>query len=112
MTSDAPDVLNRVHEALHGLAAALESGDPEAVLGAEVPLATGVAALARLTRSSVPHSPAIAQAVLTTRLAVGRCLALGQVSSELLAIVAGGPGYDPAGRHPRPARTSTLESRS
>jgi len=97
---------------LHGLAAALESGDPEAVLEAEVPLATAVAALPRLTRPPVPHPPAIAQAVLTTRLAVGRCLALGQVSSELLAIVASGPGYDLAGRYPRPARTSTLRSRS
>ena len=112
MTSDAPDVLNRVHEALHGLAAALESGDPEAVLDAEVPLATAAAALSRLTPVSIPHTPAIARTLLNTRLAVDRCLTLGQASADLLAIVASGPGYDVAGRHPRPVRTSTLGTRS
>ncbi len=110
----APDVLHRVNSALEGLAAALESGDPDAVLAAEVPLATAVSGLSALpaTIETTP-SPELALALLNTRLAVTRCLTLGRSSADLLAVVASAPGYGPAGRSGRRAqRTSTLESRS
>jgi hypothetical protein len=110
----APEVLHRVNSALDGLASALESGDPDAVLAAEVPLATAVTALASLPAMiGATSSPELALALLNTRLAVSRCLALGRSSSDLLAVVTSTPGYGPAGRvHRRAERSSTVESRS
>jgi hypothetical protein len=93
-----PDLLKRLTVALDGLAAAMESGDPTAVLGAEAPVATAVSALRLARLSDLSKDPTVRQAILEARLALARCRTLGHASARLTAIVTSG-GYGPSGRH-------------
>ena len=93
-----PDVLPQLNAALDGLSLALQSGDPDAVLAAELPLAAAVHALAQLDRSSIVPSPALAVTLLETRRAVERCVRLGQTSADLLSILTNQVTYGPEGR--------------
>jgi hypothetical protein len=91
------DPLFELQAALDGLAAALTSGDPDAVLAAEAPLAI---AAARLT--ALDGRPDGTAAELRTRLqdihrSVGRCRRLGGASADLLALFTA-TEYGPAGR--------------
>jgi hypothetical protein len=110
----APETLIALTTALDGLADALASGDPDAVLSAELPLASAASALPR--RHEVAQlagpDPALLLAAHDVSRALARCAALGRTSSDLLALVAPAAAYDPAGRWSRPAdRYSTMGSR-
>ena len=78
------DAIERVHKALTGLARALESGQPDEVLAAEQPLAEATGALATIDRGSLTDPIRLRARLLETRLALQRCRALGDASSELL----------------------------
>jgi hypothetical protein len=94
-----PDILVQLNVALDGLSAAMQSGDPEAVLAAEVPLSAAARAVAAIDPATVAPSASLAAALLEVRCAVERCIHLGRTSGDLLAIVTGQSSYGPTGRH-------------
>ena len=75
------DALTRVQLALAHVADALASGEADAVLAAEAPLADAAHQLASLARTPNPSdgvtTAALRRAVLETRVALGRCERLG-----------------------------------
>ena len=106
-----PDVLAQLNVALDGLSAALQSGDPEAVLAAEVPLSAAVQALTAIDPATVTPSPSLAVALLDVRFAVERCIRLGRTSADLLSIVTGQSSYGPTGRHVAAAPSGHTQAR-
>lgn len=110
--STEPDVLTRLTLALEGLAAALESGNADAVLAAEAPLGTAVSALKLVPPAEVIGHADARTRILNTRLALARCRTLGHAASRLTAIVTS-TGYGPSGRHQsQPPVATTMTTRS
>jgi len=108
----ALDAVDRVHDALTGLAEALETGQPDRVLAAEQPLAQAAAALATVDRRA-PADPARLRArLLEARLALDRCRALGRSSADLIGtILPAHTAYGPSGqRELRPAGRGAVNS--
>jgi hypothetical protein len=108
--------LDALCDALEGVAAALQSASPKAVLAAEPRLATAVAAFARKRDSNrVIDDPArFRRRVAEGRLALKRCLALGRSTAGL--ITAAFPSQVTYGREGllrcAPSTRARLESRS
>jgi hypothetical protein len=71
------DLLDRLTVALDGLAASLETGQPDAVLAAEAPVASAVHALSTTDLHDLSRRPDLRAAVLNARLAMARCCMLG-----------------------------------
>lgn len=106
------DALTRLTLALDGLASAMETGQPDAVLAAEAPLATAVSALRQADLRALAATPDARNTVLAVRLAVARCRTLGHASGMLAAVV-GGQGYGPSGQRLQPkAPAATVISRT
>src|SRR6185503_14184652 len=78
-----PDAVARMRTALDELAAALESGEPDAVLAAEAPLATAVGAFSTIDRQALANDPRIGSALLEMRLTIARCRSLGRSAADL-----------------------------
>jgi hypothetical protein len=97
-----PDVLDRLLEALDGLARVLETGSPEAVLAAEVPVAAATGALRAAGLARIAGRPDARAAIMNVRLAIARCEALGASAGAIAAVLAPS-GYGPAGAHLPPA---------
>lgn len=106
------DVLLRVAQALEALAASLESGRPEAVLDAELPLAAAAGALKAADPAPLTQRPDLRASIAAVRLAVARCQRLGESASAIAAIVTpsvyGAPGRPPAA----PSLPATLTTRT
>src|SRR5262245_21656376 len=83
----ANDAIEKVHTALRGLERALESGQPDAVLAAEQPLAEATSALGAIERAAVTDPIGLRARLLEARLALQRCRALGEASGDLLETV-------------------------
>lgn len=106
------DALTRLTAALDGLATAMETGDPDAVLAAEAPVGTAVSALRGASLGALAERPNVRQAILDARLVLARCRSLGLASSRFTAIVTS-DGYGPSGRHRAyPAHVATVHSRT
>ncbi len=103
--------IEQIRIALDGLASALASGRPDAVLAAEAPLAAAVSALRALDPRALATDPATPQALLDVRLSMARCRALGRSAADLSAVMFPQAAYGPAGTRPAMSiRTSTVTS--
>jgi hypothetical protein len=80
----APDTIDRLQAALEDLAVALASGQSDAVLAAEGPLADAVRALDGGTHPDPADALSWRRRVDTVRGLVARCRALGHASGGLL----------------------------
>jgi hypothetical protein len=108
-----PDALTAVESALEGLSVAMSTGQPDAVLSAEEPLAEAVRHLlaAPPPGSEDDRDRAIA-AIRAVRLALLKCQLLGRASAGLQHVVAPQSAYTTNG-YGAPARGPvTLEARS
>ena len=100
------DALIDVQSALEGLARALTTGNSDAVLAAEEPLASAVATLVTRPTPAAADIPHLVQAINGVRSAVLRCEALGQSAGDFVRAVLPEPAY---ARHDRPRRRLTRE---
>jgi hypothetical protein len=91
------DPLFELQAALDGLAAALTSGDPDAVLAAETPLAIATARLTALDGRPDGTAAELRARLQDIRRSVGRCRRLGAASADLLNLFTAAE-YGPAGR--------------
>jgi hypothetical protein len=85
-TDQEPTALDQAHElrvALEGLSSALGSGDPDAVLRAEAPLAAAVAACARPAAVAGEGAAVLDEVTRASRL-LARCRASGVALAALL----------------------------
>jgi hypothetical protein len=73
--------------ALEGLAASLESGQPDLVLAAEAPVATAVQALTTTDLDMLARRPDLRAAVMNVRLAMVRCQTLGNAAAAVAGAV-------------------------
>jgi hypothetical protein len=106
------DVLTRLTVALDGLAAAMESGDPDAVLAAEAPVGTAVSALRLVPVAELARRSDVRSKVLDAKLALARCRTLGHAATRMTAIVTS-TGYGPSGRHQsQPVPPTTVGTKS
>ena len=83
----AADALDRLTVALEGLCVSLESGQPDAVLAAEAPLAAAVSALTTSDLATLASRPDIRVAVMNVRLAMDRCRTLGAAAAAIGAVL-------------------------
>ena len=104
MTRDL-DALDRVQDALTGLAEALETGKPDEVLAAERPLAAAASELSSVGRAAVRDAVHLRARLLEARLSLDRCRAMGQASADLISTMFPAPSrsYGPGGTRPSPA---------
>jgi hypothetical protein len=84
----AADVLDRLTVALDGLSLSLQSGQPDAVLAAEAPLAAAVSALIISDLAALAARPDARVAIMNVRLAMDRCRTLGAASAAVAAALA------------------------
>ena len=106
-----PSAIRQLQTALDQLASALESGRPEAVLAAELPLASAVGDLSTVDKHVLASDPDAPVALLELRLSVARCRAMGRASADLGALLFGHAAYSPTGARPvLPGRASTVAS--
>ena len=105
------DAIQQLQAALDSLASALESGQPDAVLAAELPLAAAVGSFSGLDKASLARDPETPSALLDLRLAVARCRAMARAASDLGTVVHGHASYGRTGARPmRFGRSSTVAS--
>ena len=105
MTSNSPDVLERLTLALDGLCRSLETGRPDAVLAAEEPLADATAAFRAADLAQLARRPDIRMAMTQIRLAMDRCRTLGATAAGLAELLTPG-GYGPRGEQRRAGQPS------
>jgi hypothetical protein len=106
-----PDAIQQLQAALDTLASALESGQPDAVLAAELPLAAAAGAFSGLDKANLARNPQAPSALLDLRLAVARCRAMARAASDLGTVVQGHAAYSRSGARPmRLARSFTVAS--
>ena len=106
-----PAAIEHVRIALDDLASALATGQPDAVLAAEAPLATAVSGLKSLDLAALATDPAAQKALLDVRLSLARCRSLGRASADLQRVMFPQAAYGPAGKRPAmPIRSSTVTS--
>jgi hypothetical protein len=102
----------QLRAALDVLARALQSADLEALLEAELGLASALASVGRLRVISPPDRAAVRDELVRTRAALVRCRALGGVLGDVAQAVLIAQGresnYDRAGARPTPNPPSGL----
>lgn len=81
------DAVEQLSDALNGLASALESGEPDAVLAAEAPFERAVQSLASAVRARDARGPEAAKlgpSVAAIRARLAACHRLGETASGLM----------------------------
>jgi hypothetical protein len=99
MTTTLLENLTRLQAALDHLARALTSGDAEAVLGAEEPLASAVSALGLIRRRDVESSDRdqVRRAIAALTASLRRCESLGRTVQAIGLAMAPDLSYGPRG---------------
>lgn len=88
--------LTLLTSSLDALSEALASGQPDAVLSAEAPLAAALARVAAAMQESSPVDRARVRALVRdARIALLRCRALGQSAEQLARVLLAEPAYGP-----------------
>jgi hypothetical protein len=111
MTTTLLEALERVREALDELARALASGDASAVLAAEEPVGSAVAALSAAKPATGNDKPGLSPAIHSVRAAMTRCEALGRTADDFLRAVFPQPAYGRRGLQlvsSRPRRLTSI----
>ena len=111
MTTLAESLLH-LTASLDGLSSELVSGQPDAVLSAEAPLAAALAAVAAAMHESSPADRVSTRALVReARIALLRCRALGRSAEQLARVLLPEPSYASGAMRPA-AVPHAFESRA
>ena len=104
------DAFTHVESALIGLAAALRTGSPEAVLAAEAPLELAVRRMVDLVRRDRLDPICVWQGTQAIRQALGTVRLMGAASAALEALVCHPATYTSPGRLPHTEPASSTQA--
>ena len=111
--TNLPDALILVESALDRLSAALATGQADAVLAAEEPLANAVQRLSTCPRPTLADRDRVRTGVRAVRLALAQCQRLGRNSAALEQLLTFNSAYGATGVHAHAnARGGTLQART
>lgn len=107
-----PDALIDVEAALERLSAAMVTGQADAVLSAEEPLAAAIRRLVTCPAPSGADRTAVYQGIRNVRLALMKCQLLGRSSAALEQALTAEPAYSATGSRVPPHFPARMESRT